>query len=287
LGGALALTWLWVFPLRLLSSFAVDSALIAPGQASALGVVRWVVAGLVGVHLVAGWAAGAHASDLLRPWRTFGLVLGWLQGRGFTSQPWRFELPVRRIAGLGLGAALATVAWLAVPVGLMILARTGPGHPPLAAVGGALLLPVLAWLPLAQVRFAVSGAWRTLFDWRGARAVAAKAPVAGFFAVAALYVFTLPLYVLKAVLPPSDAAWLVTLVFIATVVPMRIAVALAVGRASRAEAPAAWPVRWLPRLVLVPLLIAYAVMLFLTPLIDGHGPVGLFAQHALLLPAPF
>jgi hypothetical protein len=157
----------------------------------------------------------------------------------------------------------------------------------LAVVGGALLLPVLCWLPSMQVQFAVSGRWRSLFDWRGARAAAAGAPVATFAALVALYVFTLPLYALKAVLPPSDAAWVVTVVFIATVVPMRIAVAKAYGRGARATSLAPWPLRWLPRLALVPLLAVYATLLFLTPLIDSHGPLGLFAQHALLLPAPF
>lgn len=272
LGTALVLTWLWVFPVRLLSNLATDAALISSG--GALSVVRWVVAAAVGAHLVWAWAKGARPGDFVRPWRR-------------QSVPWRFDIPLRRIAGLGFRAALATLCWLAVPVGLMVLARTGPGHPPLALLGGVLLLPVLAWLPSLQVQFAVSGRWRSLFDWRDARAVASRAPVATFAALVALYVFTLPLYVLKAVLPPSDAAWGVTLVFIATVVPMRIAVAKAFGRGLRSTAPASWPLRWIPRLVLLPLLIAYAALLFLTPLIDSHGPVGLFAQHALLLPAPF
>ena len=287
LGGALVLSWLWVFPVRLLANAVTDAELIVPGHAGALSMVRWAVAALVGLHLVLGWAKGARPGDLLRPWRTIRWGLEKLRGFAAPSEPWRFDASLARIAWLGVVGLLTSLAWLAIPVGLLILSRAPPGHPPLGVLGGALLLPVLAWLPLMQVRLAQTGRWRAAFDWRGARAVAAAAPVATAAALAALYVFTLPLYLLKAVLPPSDAMWVVTLVFIVTVLPMRIVIARSCARGVRRGAAAGWFARWAPRLVLVPLLIAYVVVLYLTPLIDSHGTAGLLAQHALLLPAPF
>ncbi len=293
LGGALLLTWLWILPVRLLAGFAADAELISPGHAGALSAVRWTVAVLVGAHLVRGWAKGGRPLDLLLPWRFplpagEGGPTGRVRGRSpshtvFPASPF----PLRRIAWLGAVGFFGSLAWLFVPVMLLILARAGEGHPPLGVVGGLLLAPVLVLLPLLQVRLAETGRWRSLLEWRAARAVAGAAPVATSAALLLLYLLTLPLYLLKVALPPSDAMWVVTLVFIITVVPVRILVAKAYGRGLRRGARAGWAWRWLPRLVLVPVLLAYAALLFLTPLIDSHGPAGLFAQHALLLPVPF
>jgi hypothetical protein len=169
----------------------------------------------------------------------------------------------------------------------MVLARASPGHPALGLLGVLLLAPVLAVVPFLQVRFAAERRWRALFDWRAARSVAAAAPAAAALSVIALYVLTLPLYLLKIVLPPADAMWIATAVFVATIFPMRIGVAKAYARGARHGRPAHAAWRWGCRLALVPLLLAYAGLLFLTPLIDSHGPLGLLTQHALLLPAPF
>ncbi len=287
LGGALALSWLWIFPVRLLANLATDAELIAPGHSANHSTVRWVVAGAVGLHLVLGWLKGARPGDLLRPWRTFGFGLAWLNRESPRAEPWRAEVPLRRIAWLGAVGLLGSLAWVLVPVALLVLARAGNGHPPLGVLGALLLLPVLVVLPLLQVRLGIEGRWRALFEWRKAREAAGAAPLAVSATLALLYLLTLPLYLLKVVLPPADAMWLATLAFIVTIVPVRIAIAKAYGRALRRGGRAGWAWRWLPRLVLVPLLLAYAGLLFLTPLIDSHGPPGLFAQHALLLPVPF
>jgi hypothetical protein len=287
LGGALVLTWLWLLPVRLLANAAADQAWISPSHGAALSIVRWVIAGIVAVHLVVVWVRGARTGYFLRPWSSAGWLVQRARGAA-EAEPWNTaSLQAGKWARSGALAAASAVVWLLPPVALMVLARASPGHPALGLVGVIVLVPVLATVPFLQARFAAEGSWRALFEWRAARAVAGAAPGSAALAVIALYVLTLPLYLLKIVLPPADAMWIATAVFVATIFPMRIWVAKAYARGARRGrlAHPAW--RWCCRLVLVPLLAAYAGLLFLTPLIDSHGPAGLLAQHALLLPAPF
>jgi hypothetical protein len=287
LGGAVAMTWLWLIPVRLLAKATTDQAWISPSHGAALSTVRWWVAALVAVHLAVAWSRGGRVGHFLRPWSSPGWLLLRFRRRAAT-ETWTLEpLRLTQWARSGAFAAVAAVLWLLPPVALMVLARASPGHPGLGLAGIALLVPVLTVVPWVQVRFAAEGSWRALFQWRAARTVVAGAPAATALAVIALYVLTLPLYLLKIVLPPADAMWIATAVFVATILPVRIWIAKAYARAAQRARPAhpAW--RWCCRLVLVPLLAAYAGLLFLTPLIDSHGPAGLLAQHALLLPAPF
>ena len=294
IGAALVLTWAWLLPVRLVASLAEDASWIAPGSPAQAwwSAFRAALAVLVGLHLFAVLARGARARDFFHPlasvrWMAVALRgRAELQGLDALRDAWA-EVPWRQLFWKGAAGLLGATAWLAVPVGLLWLSRTGVPKPGVSMLGIALLLPVLAWLPFIQARFAVEGKPRAYLDWRGARRLTANAPASALLAQAVLYALSLPLYLLTIVLPPRDAMWLATLFFVAALLPGRVAVALAYRRATRLDRPAGALLRWTCRLLGAALILAVAVMLFLTPLIDHRGAAGLFSQHAFALPVPF
>jgi hypothetical protein len=97
----------------------------------------------------------------------------------------------------------------------------------------------------------------------------------------------LPMYLFKIALPPSDAMWLVTIVFIVSIYPVKVITGWAYHRAVARERRAFFGLRWLTRLVLLPLLTMYVFLLFFTQFIGEHGKRVLFEHHAFLLPSPF
>lgn len=284
-GLALAVGWLCVLPPRLLFAAAEDARVVAPdGRAAGVLLGLTAVTAIAAVaHLGFATARGLGLGALLWP---FGHARWWRSGRPVpTRVPWSELKPLFWLGVRGFAGALA---WLAVPALVWIAARaTEAPRPGLAILGGLLVVPVLAWLPFLQAKFAVEQRWRALFAWRDVRRAFRRAPVAFLFALVLTYALTLPLYLLKVVLPPRDAAWLVTVVFVATVLPVRLVVGWAWGRALRRTADAtAWLV-WPSRLALVAVLCAYAALLFLAPLVDTHGKAALLSHHAFLLPSPF
>lgn len=292
-GRAAALTWLWLLPVRLVSGFAEDAAWISPGSR---GAALWELArvaciALIGLHLAVALLRGGTARAFFRPLQNFAWGVRFLRGReGEAPAAVALAQAVAELEPLalffdGAKAALAALAWLAAPVGLMWLSRSsGEARPGLGLLGALLLVPALAALPFCQARFGATGRLLSLFDWRGARAAWRRAPLSALGAHLALAALTLPLYLLTVVVAPRDALWPAALVFIAALVPARALVALALRRADRrpAEAP-----RWL-RLFVAPValavLLAWAGLLLLTPAIDHRGALGLFSPHAFVLP---
>ena len=96
----------------------------------------------------------------------------------------------------------------------------------------------------------------------------------------------LPLHLLKIELVPRELGWLPSLVFVALLLPARILVGWAMARTRRRAEPAAWPWRWLARIGLVPVALAYAGVVYLSQFTSWHGIASLYAQHAFLLPVP-
>jgi hypothetical protein len=292
---AVGLSWLWLVPLRIVCGLAEDAAWIEPGGGAAEVFSLLRVAGslLVGLHLGIALLRGGTWSAFLRPLHNLAWGVRWALGRAgdapllaVVSEAMAELRPLTLFLD-GLRAALAAVVWLAVPVGLMWLSRVGPAKPGVGLLGALLLVPVLFVLPLTQARFGSTGRVRALFDWRAARAVWRRAPLAALFAHLGLAALTMPLYLLTVFIAPRDAQWPAALVFIAALLPARALIALALRRADRkrAEAP-----RWL-RFSLAPLVVvllfAWAGLLLLTPAIDHRGALGLWSPHAFVLPAPF
>jgi len=297
--GSIALGfWLWLLPLRFLAGFAADAQLIAPdGLATRrfqIGLtVAWV---LISIHLCLALARGGSLGCFFRPLKNLRWLLKRLRShdywttastavRGFVRQ-----LELRRHFVLGLKGFAVAFVWLVVPTALyaaMKELKPGPGFVTIG--GGVLLLWVFAWIPFLQARFASQGRWRSGLELRETRELFRHAPFAWLIAVIGVYVLSLPLYLTKVVLPPADAMWLLTLVFIATIYPARILTGWAYHRAVRRR-ESGLRSRFITRLfvkaLMTPLLAIYVFILFFTQFISEHGKQALFEHHAFLLPWP-
>ena len=200
------------------------------------------------------------------------------------------------LPGVFIGAVVASVAligglaWLLIPTAIFAVNDDADGPQVGAAmIGGFLLAMTLSWMPFLQARFATEQRLRSMFHLRTIRRLFKHAPLAWLLAIAVVYVLALPLYLLKVALLPQDAYWLITLIFIASIYPAKVVAGWAYHRAVQREAAGElswWVWRWLARLGMVPLLGAFAFLLYFTQFIGAHGSAGLFEHHAFLLPWP-
>jgi hypothetical protein len=297
--GSIALGfWLWLLPLRFLSGVAADAQLIDPSGVGAhrmqiLATTLWAV---VTIHLCLALARGGTFGCFFRPiknvrwlWRRFRDHDYWSTAsvavRSFIRQ-----LEIKRHFLLGLKGFGVGLVWLFLPTALyaaMKELKPGPGF--VTVAGGLLMTWVLAWMPFLQARFAATGRWRDGFQLKECRENFRHAPFAWLIAILGVYVLSLPLYLTKVALPPADAMWLLTLVFIVSIYPARILTGWAYHRAvkKREEKRRSWFVtRFATRLVILPLVGFYVFILFFTQFISEHGKRALFEHHAFLLPWP-
>ncbi|HEX4070352.1 MAG TPA: hypothetical protein VHX68_04265, partial [Planctomycetaceae bacterium] len=172
--GAIALcVWLWVLPLRLLANAAADARLIDPaGKAAArLDFFTSALAVLIGVHLCFALARGGSFACFFRPLKNVRWTIRQLRSGGYFDRAaseiaafiaglrlrYHFLLGVRGFAGAFL--------WIFVPTLLFAAANKTEGLPIFITVlGGVLLVPVLAWLPFLQARFATENRFRAMFE---------------------------------------------------------------------------------------------------------------------------
>ncbi len=297
LGSIVFGTWLFLLPLRLLAGVAAEATVIEAGGPSDLlfRVLTPLASVLVAIHLLLALARGGSPGCFLRPIKNVRWLSARVRGGGYWmdagDQIRQFvaELRLRHHFSLGVRGFVCTLVWLVPPTALFAtLTRTGPAGPALMAISGGLMLSfVLAWLPFLQARFAAENRFRAMFELRTIRRSFAKAPLVWLLAVIATYVLSFPLYLLKIALPPDEAMWLVTLIFIAAIYPARIVTGWVFHRASTKENRAGFVWRWGSRPLLGALLIAYVFLLYFTPFIGEQGRGVLFDHHALLLPVPF
>jgi hypothetical protein len=295
--GAIALcVWLWLIPLRFLANAAADARLIDPaGVVTArLDLVKAAVAVLVGLHICFALARGGSVGCFFRPIKNVRWTIRQLRNGGYFERAageisaFLAALRLKHHFWLGVRAFFGGLAWLFVPTALFAAANKTEGPMLLITLaGGILLIPVLAWLPFLEARFAAEMRLRALFELRAVRGLFCRAPVAWLLATACVYVLALPLYLLKIVLLPQDAMWFVTLVFIVSIYPARLVTGWAYGRAVRKQERAWFGLRWMCRGLLLPLLALFVFLLFFTQFIGQHGKGVLFEHHALLLPVPF
>lgn len=290
-------TWAWILVVKLVSGAAADASLIDPGGPTAAAWRRaaTITAVLVGVHLLLAWHAGGSLLAFVRPLRNarlFGRAVrtgtAW-RGAADRLAAWLARIQPRRLFSLGLCGFVGAALWLA-PATLVFSAFRDTQRPValLVTVGGAALLGgALVCVPIMQALFAADGRLAAFGDVARVRRLFRRAPWALVGAIVTLHALSLPLYLTKVVVPPRDALWLITPIFVLTIYPARLVIGLATGYALRRTRDRGPFLRWTAFTVLVPLLALDLLLLFFMPLIDALGRRVLFDHHALLLPTPF
>ncbi|MGH7128894.1 MAG: hypothetical protein ACREIV_10010, partial [Planctomycetaceae bacterium] len=304
--GSIALgLWLWLFPLRLLADAAADARLIDPDGAAARNLGRLTIAAavLIGLHLCLALARGGGFWCFFRPLKNVLWLLGVSRRESdrakrqaeFLAFITGLRLP--QLFSLGFRGLVGAFAWLVVPTALFAVAGRDEGITALVTMyGGYLLLLVFAVLPFLQARFAAENRFGAMFELADVLRLYTRAPITWTIAILFVYALALPLYLLKVVLPPQDAMWLITIVFIASIYPVKVIVGWSYHRAVRTmrrdqQTPRTrW---WYARRLLMPMLCAvpiaavnvtYVFLLYFTQYIGEHGKWVLFEHHAFLLP---
>jgi hypothetical protein len=191
------------------------------------------------------------------------------------------ELP--RYFLLGLKGFVAALAWLALPTALLAV---GPRAPVVALLGGFLLAVFVIPLPLLQARLAAEGRLAAGFELREAWRRYRRAPLSALVALVLTLALAIPLYVLKIELIPRDARWLAAAVFLVTILPTKLIAGKAYARGA-GEGRAFVGFRGFAALSGLAVAAVYVLVLFGTRFIEWRGAVGLFEQHAFLVPVAF
>jgi hypothetical protein len=291
-GGFTAGIWICLMPTWLVGSYARSADLINPGGRIArnwrIGLLAVTMIALL--HIGVSCARGGRLRHFLWPFgHPFWLARRLREGGLYTEardRLWSFAVSLRipYYFRLGLIGFLGTLAWLALP-GLLMSAT---GIAPLLGVLGIMLLAVVVpFLPFLQVRYAVEGRVAALFSRRAIRDRFRRAPWAFAFALFALLLASIPLYLLKIEMIPREAAWLPSLVFVIFLAPARLLTGWAYARSGRRDLPRHWFFRVLGRLAIVAAAAFYVLVVFLAQYTSWGGVSSLYEQHAFLLPVPF
>ncbi|GAA5510546.1 DUF4013 domain-containing protein [Novipirellula caenicola] len=286
-------------PTQLLIHWESVAQLIEPGsaQAASMRTMAIIVCFLALAYLMWAWVRGGSLRHYL-----------WPEPKRFLREAWRprtyhtavdslwdfttaFELP--RLFWLGLRGFIGTLIWLSPA--LLLIAANRNGKPGAAGVIGAVCILFLGisllYLPMLQAHFASVNRLRGLFAVRTIRRDFRRAPWAWLLAmVIGLVLMPIPLYLLKIEATPREVVWLPCLVFVAFILPARIAEGLALRRArSKAEPSGTWAriSRWSVRLLMLPVVGTYLAFLQLSQYTSWDGLMTWIQQHAILLPIPF
>jgi hypothetical protein len=286
-------------PTQLLSHWESVASLINPdsNQATAMRVLAITCSALATVYLLWAWIRGGRLKHYLWPQPKRFLREGWRWSTWNTAADrlWDFtaSLQLPRYFWLGLRGAIGTLIWL-IPA-MIIVAAFRNGETGLAGLVGFVSLLFLGigmlYLPMLQAHFAAENRFSALFEVRTMRRNFRCAPWAWLTAmVIALVLTPIPLYLLKIEATPREVMWLPCLVFIAFILPARIATGLAIRRARRREeSTTRWgrSSRWIVRL-LMPLVVAvYLLFVYVSQYTSWDGLLTWVQQHAILIPVPF
>ncbi|MCP4786871.1 MAG: hypothetical protein GY903_02630 [Fuerstiella sp.] len=294
------MTGLFLVPIIMASSVAgaqqVISQLSGISQ-NGFSVLTLVLQVIVFVHLLLAIANGGSFACFLRPIRNIRQLLKRIRSNEFAPtvnvwterlatiyRPWHHFL-------LAVKAVVGALCWLTIPTVLLGMSSTSPHENPglpgfLSFVGGALMIPVAAWLPLLQVHQATTGRFKAIFEVRVVREIICRVPIRWAIATILLYALAIPLYLSKVVLPPADAYWVFTPLFILVIYPTRLLIGWVYGTGIHKQDRASRLIRWPAKVFMVPLLGLYSLILFAVPLISEAGPRAMFENHAFLLPTP-
>jgi hypothetical protein len=272
--------------------------LLAPFQLGA----KLVFGGLIGplVRPAVTWISPKLAEDLyvarpLSAWFPPAILwAGLRRGQMYVEARdavWDFlaALKLPHYFWLGLRGFAGALAWLIVPSLMLMFGTSGQGGGSvlIGYLGAAGVAIVLIYLPFLQTRFAAENRLAAMFEWSEIRRLFRRAPVAWWFALTITLAFALPLYLLKIEPLPRELWWTMTLFFIVFIYPARLVTGWAVGRSLHREKPRHFIFRWSSRLLAIPVVLFYLLILFFTQYTSYLGPASLLEQHAFLLPVPF
>lgn len=226
----------------------------------------------------------------------------WSTWKGLPDRLWDFttawEIP--RLFWLGTRGAVGTLVWL-IP-GMVIIAANREGETGLAGlVGGLSLIAMgvaLLYLPMLQANFAAEDRLSAMFEVRKIRQDFKCAPWAWLTAMLlGLVVLPVPLYLLKVEATPREVTWLPCVVFVAFILPARIAEGLALRRARKRIdehgnvliPQSRWATfsRFIARLMMLVVVGTYLVFLTISQFTSWDGLPTWVEQHAILFPRPF
>lgn len=283
-------------PARILSGLWKDAEVVAPGSADAAlwRAATFLVTSATLFQILWASLRGGRFHHFL--WPAPLQFIAWLKTPDkVTSLRRRVSAAIARLRlpflfWLGARAFAGTLLWLLLPVGILVAAAQRPpeqGGILLSLLGAILLMPVVLYLPFLQVHFALENRFRALFEIGSIRQHFNRAPLAFWSALLATLLFALPLYLLKIELPPRGIVWLPSLVFVLFIFPARLLTGWAFGRALRQQQPRHGLIRWSSRLALLPVMVFYVVIVYLSQYLAWNGSLGLLEQHAFLVPAPW
>jgi hypothetical protein len=295
LGGMVAGSWLFLLPVRFVADLARSAEIIDPDGpvAETWRRILLVLIGITFAHIVAACACGGKLRYFFWPFNVVTLTRRLLRGGYYAEASdavWAMWVSLRLpyYFWLGLRGFVGALAWLVLPITLLVLGHgTSEGAALIGLVGALLLGIVLLYLPFLQMRLAATTRLRAVFEVRAVRADFRRAPWAFAVALVVTLLFALPLYLLKIEMVPREAAWLPSLVFIAFIFPARLLTGWALGRAARRPLPRHWFFRWTARLPLLPATAFYVLVVFFTQYTSWNGAWSLYEQHAFLVPVPF
>ncbi|MED5448877.1 MAG: hypothetical protein VYA62_11685 [Planctomycetota bacterium] len=287
----------WLLPVWGLTLVLADYRLVAATSDATMSLawIHRVTVVLVTGHLLLALARGGSPGCFVRPLKNVVWLIGELRRGGYFE---RAEHHVRTFVSemrighhfwLGLRGFVGGLAWLVIPCGLFGVYSRAENIGQLLAtlVGGLSLVLVLSWVPFLQARLATENRMAAMFELRAVRGLFCRSPMCWFIVILVTSALSLPLYLFKIYLLPSDAMWMTTLVFIVTIYPARLMTGWAYHRATTRIRRSFWMWHWFWRLAMLPLLSFYVFLLFFTPLFSEHGKRVLFEHHLLLLPVPF
>lgn len=289
--GSLVLgTWLLLWLPRLAAEMWTSARLIDPdSRATRLWrIVLVVLTAWVVLHVAAAAMRGGRLRHFLWP-RPIRFLRQLFQPGSLArarDAVWDFVVGLRLpyYFWLGLRGFIGGMVWLAPPITLLAAGRNTPA---LGFLGGALLALVVLYLPFLQIRMAAENRLGAVFEVRAIRSAYRRAPLAFLVALLFSLALALPLYLLKIELIPREAAWLPSLLFVASIAPARFLCGWALARAGRRERPRFFLFRWAGRGAMLPLAAFYVVLVYFTQYLSWYGIASLYEQHAFLVPVPF
>ena len=300
IGMAASAVFLASLPTQLLVHWESVAYLVNPGsnQALLLRVLAIASAALMTGYLMWAWIRGGRLRHYLWPQPKRFFREGW-RPRTWVDGPdrlWDFttSLQLPKLFWLGARGAIGTLIWL-IPA-MIIIAAFRNGETGLAGLVGFVALVFLGisllYLPMLQAHFAAENRLSALFEVRTIRRDFRRAPWAWLVAmVIGLVLMPIPLYLLKIEATQSEVMWAPCLIFVAFILPARVAEGLALRRARRRPEPTGkWAgfSRWTVRLMLMPAVVAiYLLFVYVSQYTSWDGLDTWVQQHAILIPVPF